>query len=162
MTVTALKDELLLPEIMRIENASFSPPWSEKSVETELISDDTVFLAALENETKLLGFVIAKCAFDEAELYQIAVAPECRRNGYADALMKALFTELKKHGTERLFLEVRKSNLPAVSLYEKYGFAALCVRKNYYTAPVEDALIMEKRLDPEPESSGAAKGEERP
>ena len=154
MIKICLADASLLPEIMRIESAAFSPPWSEKSVRDELISDDAVFLAAQDGE-KLLGFLIAKCSFDEAELYQIAVAPEYRRNGYADALMTALFSELKKRGTARLFLEVRKGNFPAVSLYEKLGFLPLCVRKNYYTAPVEDALIMEKSLAPQPEKNGA-------
>lgn len=150
MKKTVIADESLLSEIMRIENESFSPPWSEKNVYQELITDDSIFLARLDDGT-VCGFLIAKCAFDEAELYQLAVSENRRRTGNAAVLMDVFIERLTERKVKRVFLEVRKSNIPAVSLYEKYGFKTMNIRKNYYSAPVEDALIMEKILISEQE-----------
>jgi len=130
-----------MPQIVKIEQECISPPWTECSLAGELGSPDAFFAAAAENGEPV-GFCIAKIAGDEAELYQIAVTASARRRGTALALMEAMFEWLSGRSISRVFLEVRKSNAPAIALYERCGFTELCERKNYYTAPVEDALIL--------------------
>ena len=78
---------------------------------------------------------------DEGNLDNIAVAPAYRRQGVADALLSVV-TGFGREHLSRLMLEVRASNAPAIALYEKYGFAAVGRRKNYYDAPREDAVLM--------------------
>lgn len=133
-----------IPEIAEIERSCFSPAWSEKSLLDELGSRDTFFAVAAEDS--ILGFCIARMAGDEAELYQIAVRDDARRRGTAALLMEAMLTWASESGAERLFLEVRAGNEPAVGLYERFGFSVINRRKDYYSAPAEDALIMEKTI----------------
>ncbi|MBR3212213.1 MAG: ribosomal protein S18-alanine N-acetyltransferase [Oscillospiraceae bacterium] len=133
-----------IPEISEIERSCFSPAWSDKSLLDELASQDTFF--AVASDGRILGFCVARIAGDEAELYQIAVSENARRRGTAALLMEAVFRWAAASGAEKLFLEVRACNGPAVGLYEKTGFSVINIRKDYYSAPVEDALIMEKTI----------------
>ena len=134
-----------IPRIAEIERACFSPPWSEKSLIEELSSPDT-FFAAAEEAGRIIGFLIARISGGDAELYQIAVTEDRRRRGDASKLMDAMLFWAKNAGAEKVFLEVRAGGHAAVALYEKYGFAVIGTRKDYYSAPTEDALIMEKPL----------------
>ena len=85
---------------------------------------------------------------DEGNLDNIAVAPDYRRRGVADALLGAV-TGFGRAHLAALLLEVRASNAPAIALYEKHGFAAVGRRKNYYEAPKEDAILMTLGFGPE-------------
>lgn len=87
------------------------------------------------------GFALLRC-FDDAELIRIAASPEHRREGIGRRLLDALIDEAKKCGAGSIFLEVRRSNAAAIKLYEGAGFEHTGVRKDYYHAPKEDALIM--------------------
>ena len=98
-------------------------------------------LLALGEDGGILGYAVLSCVLDEGNLDNIAVAPEARRNGVADALLSTLTAFGREH-LARLMLEVRSSNAPALALYEKHGFAAVGRRKNYYDAPREDAILM--------------------
>jgi ribosomal-protein-alanine N-acetyltransferase len=79
---------------------------------------------------------------DTAEISNVAAAPDCRRQGIASLL---LHTALEGVEAE-IFLEVRKSNLPAIALYQKYGFAEYGIPKNYYSSPREDAVLMKRPM----------------
>jgi ribosomal-protein-alanine N-acetyltransferase len=125
-------------EIMALERAAFSPPWTEGAVLRELDSGDAFFAVAKEGGA-LLGFVILRYMADEAELFQIAVRADARRRGIGDKLLRAA---AEKACGRAICLEVRASNRAAVALYEKNGFTVCGRRRGYYGAPIEDALVM--------------------
>ena len=95
----------------------------------------------------IVGFVILRRIADEGELFQVAVDPAARRRGIADLLMCAALEYALDSRLKSVFLEVRKRNEAAISLYKKHGFLPVRQRKNYYSAPVEDAVVMVKMFD---------------
>ena len=101
----------------------------------------SAILLALGEDGALLGYAVLSTVLDEGNLDNIAVAPDCRRRGVADALLSAL-TAFGRARLACLMLEVRASNTSAIALYEKHGFQAVGRRKNYYDAPKEDAVLM--------------------
>jgi len=117
------------------------------------LADDPmgIFLVA-EREGRegpqLVGFSVFYRVDTEAELWNIAVAPACRRQGVARALLREACRRLSRAGAQKLFLEVRASNLPAVELYRSLDFAPLARRKDYYQDPTEDALVLVCKLVP--------------
>lgn len=92
------------------------------------------------------GFLILSNVAGEAEILEVAVSENMRRRGIASELMEEISGWCMENGAERILLEVRMSNLPARAYYKKYGFAEDGVRKNYYRNPVEDAVLMSKKL----------------
>ncbi len=92
------------------------------------------------------GFCVMLLSLDTADLVDIAVLPEYRKQGRAQALMDFSHKECTARGVKEVFLEVRMSNAPAIALYKKQGYTEISVRRKYYSAPTEDALIMRKRL----------------
>ena len=100
---------------------------------------------ALEGE-QVVGYVGSQTVIDESDMMNVAVHPDCRRRGIAEALVNALCKALKERGSVSLTLEVRASNDPAKALYDKLGFESVGRRPNYYRNPKEDALILKKML----------------
>ena len=131
--------------IAGLEKLCFSDPWSEKSIETELSCRLSCWLVAMEGET-LVGYVGSQTVIDESDMMNIAVHPDHRRKGIAEALVAGLEEQLRQRGSRALTLEVRDSNAPAIALYEKLGFTQVGLRKNYYRNPKEDARILRKEL----------------
>ena len=131
-----------LQEILEIENDSFSSPWSEKSIFDAIRSKNIAVYVAKNNEKQILGFACLLTIGEEAELLNIAVKREFRRFGIADKLMMTMLDTCLSDKIESVYLEVRQSNIPAQKLYEKYGFKTIGIRKKYYSAPTEDALLM--------------------
>lgn len=127
-----------LEEIVQMEKDTFSDAWSENAVRNEILKDRII---VLKDEEKISGYIIFMTASDEAEVLRIAVNKNVRRKGYGEKLLSCFLHEVKKHGCENVFLEVRESNIPASGLYEKLGFIRQGVRKNYYQNPKEDAII---------------------
>ena len=138
-----LMDESHVAAIAEMEKLCFSDPWSEKSILAELNGLFSYWLVAMEGET-LVGYVGSQSVLGESDMMNIAVHPEHRRKGIAEALVVALVEELAKRGNHSLMLEVRPSNGPAIALYEKLGFSQVGRRPNYYRNPKEDALILRK------------------
>ena len=138
-----LMDESHVAAIAELEKLCFSDPWSEKSIATELTGKFSCWLVAMEGET-LVGYVGSQSVLGESDMMNIAVHPEHRRKGVAEALVNALVAELSARGNYCLSLEVRVSNAPAIALYEKLGFCQVGRRPNYYRNPKEDALILRK------------------
>lgn len=131
-----------IPAVVAIETASFTTPWSEASLCSEIDSFGSIARAAVLDGC-IAGYMIAKKVLDEAQLLDLAVTQAFRRQGIARLLMEDLIQTLRNRGTARLYLEVRTSNSAAISLYEKFGSTIISVRKNYYRNPVEDAQVME-------------------
>lgn len=132
--------------VAALEKVCFSDPWSEKSVASELNNELSLWLVAMEGET-LTGYVGSQSVMDEADMMNVAVVPEYRRQGIAEALILALITALKERNVKSLALEVRASNESAQKLYEKLGFSQVGRRPRYYYHPTEDALILRKEWE---------------
>lgn len=134
-----------IPAIAALERLCFSSPWSARSLEALLAADTAVFLAAFCSGA-LCGYASANCLYETAYINNIAVDPAHRRRGAAAALLDALEEQAAARGAQDLTLEVRPSNLPAVSLYRARGFADIGQRSGFYENPREDALLMRKRI----------------
>lgn len=132
-----------LEQVMVIENENFSTPWTEAGFFSFLIRNDTLFLVAEEDE-QILGYCGAVTVLDEGDITNVAVVKNRRNQGIGSMLVDALIRETEKAGVSRLFLEVRVSNESAIHLYGKLGFETSGLRKNYYEAPTEDALVMKR------------------
>ncbi|MDE7122364.1 MAG: ribosomal protein S18-alanine N-acetyltransferase [Oscillospiraceae bacterium] len=117
--------------------------WSYESFLSEVRRENGCVVAGLDNQHQLVGFLTASHVCDTADLTNIAVAPAYRQQGIAFLLLKFLIRELEKSGVRTVFLEVRRSNLPAIRLYEKSGFVSVGIRKNFYQHPDEDAILMQ-------------------
>lgn len=132
-----------VPQIAELERICFSDPWSAQSIATELDNSLSCWLVATDGE-KVVGYVGSQTVLDGSDMMNIAVAPDFRRKGLAEALVNALIDCLRQRKSRCLILEVRVSNTPAITLYEKLGFVEIGRRKNYYRNPKEDALILRK------------------
>jgi len=130
-----------LDGVCRIENACFSHPWSRQSIETELKNSNSLFFAATENN-EVIGYIGMNFVLDEGYIYNVAVDEACRGRGVGSALIRTLVTHCQKESFAFLTLEVRESNTAARSLYSHFGFIKVGERKNYYSAPAENAVLM--------------------
>ena len=135
----------MLSEIADIERECFSSPWSEKSLEL-LLGDSAVGFAAFCEE-RLVGYVGMMTVLDEGQITNVAVRGDFRRKGCAKALLCTLEEYARENGTVFLSLEVRRSNEAARKLYLADGWREAGVRKNFYTLPSEDAIVMTKTLE---------------
>lgn len=134
-----------LPEVFALEERIFSRPWSMESFRSSYDREDTIYLVA-EQEGRVSAYLGIWLGAEEGDLCNVAVAPECRRQGIAYQLMEAAFDLCHQKKINRILLEVRLSNEAAKQLYRKFSFVELGIRQGYYSEPKEDAVIMEKRL----------------
>lgn len=132
-------------KIAELEKICFSSPWSESALLEETQNENAHFLVCKKGN-RVAGYIGCIFACDEGSITNVAVFPEFRKTGVASALITELCKHAQDNGVSTLFLEVRKSNFAAISLYEKCGFERVGERKNFYTAPTEDAIIMKKRF----------------
>ncbi len=126
-----------------LERRCFAHPWSRDSLQSELLNPNSVFLAACEDD-RLIGYVGMSVVVDEGYIFNVAVDEAHRRRGVGSALIRELVTYGKKHGLCFITLEVRQSNAPAIALYRQFGFIKAGERKDYYSDPKENALLMTK------------------
>ena len=134
-------EEGMLPQLEELEKLCFSMPWTIEQLRSQLPDEHHVFLTARKGE-HLLGYVGMMVVLDEGYISNVAVAPEARRRGIGDALIEELMRRADLLKLALVTLEVRQSNAPAAALYEKHGFTAVGIRKNYYDLPREDAVLM--------------------
>ena len=129
--------------VIRIEEASFTNPWSRQMYLAELENTGVSFLYLARDER---GTPVGFCSFwrvlDELHINNLAVDPPYRRAGVASALLNRVLAEGVALGARRATLEVRRSNDHALKLYERFGFAVAGIRHGYYSHPAEDALVL--------------------
>lgn len=130
--------------VFKIERACFSEPWSVNAFIDELKNPDAITLAALDNE--VVGFINARKILDEVYINNVAVSKKFRRQHIAEQLLISLENKVKDNSSF-ITLEVRKSNIPAQSLYEKLGYEVVGERKNFYQQPTENAILMTKSFN---------------
>ena len=134
-----------IEQLEQIEQACFSMPWTREQLESQLPDSCHVFIAAESGEA-VVGYVGMMYIIDEGYISHVAIAPEYRRQGIADALIDELMGRAAALNLAFVTLEARQSNSPAIALYKKHGFVPVGVRKNYYELPKEDAVLMTKFL----------------
>ena len=130
-----------IPAVAALERAEF-PDGADEAMLARLWETDGGVILIAEEGGDLLGYVWARFVLDEGDIGNVAVAPDSRRRGIGAALLKALFAESERRGAAVLQLEVRESNAPAIALYTGAGFAPVGKRKNFYSNPTENAVLM--------------------
>lgn len=130
-------------QVAKIEQEVFSIPWSEQSFRDAVQKELNIYFVACDADT-IAGYIGAWGVFGEADITNVCVAPEYRRQGIAGKLLDALIEEGRLRGIGTFFLEVRESNASARSLYEKHGFKEIGMRKNFYEKPVENGIVMSR------------------
>ena len=133
-------------QVAQLEQLCFSAPWSENAIAKELTNPLSCWFVAVDDDI-ICGYVGSQAVLGEADMMNIAVSPDFRRQGIARKLVERLILALKDAGNYQLTLEVRSSNIPAISLYESMGFVQVGRRPRYYTKPIEDALILRKEWE---------------
>jgi len=131
-----------IDQILEIEHASFTTPWSRESFENELRKNQYAHYTVLEDEEGVFGYCGMWIIIDEAHITNIALLPKYRGKKLGEALLKKVMEIARGKGAKTMTLEVRISNDIAQSLYRKLGFQNGGIRKNYYTDDHEDALVM--------------------
>ena len=127
-------------KIHSLECECFPSPWSEKSILDLINSENGICIAAKCGDT-LVGYAGMYICADEGMITNIAVFTEFRGHKVGTGLVQALINEGSKLGLSKLCLEVRQSNLSAITLYEKCNFCKVGTRRGYYSSPKEDALL---------------------
>jgi ribosomal-protein-alanine N-acetyltransferase len=135
-----------IPMMAALEAKSFSNPWSESSLNLFFDTESAIMVICLED-----GCFASYCnlltVLDEVQIINVATDPAFKKQGCAKAVLEFVLEESKKRGITTISLEVRESNIPAISLYESLGFFVAGKRKDFYTDPRENALVMIKNLD---------------
>lgn len=134
-----------LDEVLEVEKSCFKIPWTRLMFEDELINSNAYYYV-IEVNKKIVGYVGFWKIIDEAHITNVAIHNDYRRLGYGRALINALLNKAKELEIIAVTLEVRVSNLAAISLYERFGFVSSGVRRGYYSDNNEDALIMWLKL----------------
>ena len=132
-------------KIAQLEQEIFSDAWTKAGVEGTW-RQSHAFIVAAEEEHELIGYCIVYYVLDEAEIARLAVAKNYRRVGAGRSIMDKTEQICREKGVERVLLEVRESNETARKFYLNYGFSEDGIRKNFYTEPVEDAVLMSKSI----------------
>ena len=135
-----------LDELEALEQICFSLPWSREALVSQLPDPMHVFLVAVDASGAVLGYVGMMHVLDEGYISNVAVAPPARRQGIGDGLIEELLHRARALELSFVTLEVREHNEPAQALYRKHGFVPVGKRRNYYQAPVEDAVLMTKEF----------------
>lgn len=125
--------------IVALEGESFSNPWTAAALAEMLTSPVTRLYVARQADRRVIGFCACWLIEDELHINTVAVKPAVRRQGVATRLVKEI---LAATGAQKATLEVRRSNVAALKLYESLGFATTAVRPRYYSSPEEDALVL--------------------
>ena len=127
--------------IAALEEEIFSDAWSYRDIQDLICTEGGMCFTAIDGG-EVIAYVIGRLIAPEGEIYRVAVAPHKRQRGIGYRLLDYAVKTAKGPGLERLFLEVRSKNVPAIRLYTAYGFKEIGIRKNYYKNPDDDAIVM--------------------
>ncbi len=142
--IVAKKEHISL--IANLEKKTFVHPWSESSLSSFFETESALYIVAMEGN-ELASYCTMLIVLDEVQIINVATNEKYKRQGYADAVISLALDEALRRGLNTISLEVRESNVPAIALYEKFGFVVAGERKDFYTNPRENALVMIKNLD---------------
>lgn len=129
-----------IPSIARVEEKCFSNPWSEDSIRSSFVNKANCFYVA-EKDGEIVGYIGLSISLDEGYILNVATLPNYRRQGIAKALINNIIN-MYSDKLRFITLEVRPSNTAAVKLYEGFGFEQVGERKNYYSNPTENAVLL--------------------
>ena len=132
--------------VAMIDHACFQEAWSVAMFEDTLRFPTYHYIVAVSEKEGIVGFAGIVISVDTADVMNIGVLPEYRKQGIGNMLMKKLENLAKISKCESIMLEVRESNQAAISLYQKNDFTSIAIRKNYYSNPVEHGIVMQKHL----------------
>lgn len=138
MEIKELSKEYI-KDVAEVEKVCFSRPWNEISIEAELQNEFSKFYVAVENG-RGVGYVGLYALTGEADIVRVAVLPEYRQKGIARAVLSKSLESVEGD----VFLDVRESNTAAINLYKSLGFYDTGVRKDYYSNPTENAVLMKR------------------
>jgi ribosomal-protein-alanine N-acetyltransferase len=130
-------------EIVEIERACFSDPWSANAF-TSALREPPVYFHVIRTEGRVAGYVVAWFVADEGEIANLAISPAMRRRGLAAALLDETLHQAERRDVTNMYLEVRESNEAARALYASRGFDEAGRRRKYYRKPVEDAIVLRR------------------
>jgi ribosomal-protein-alanine N-acetyltransferase len=131
--------------VAEMEREIFSDPWPRRVFQQFLV-DPEAFLLVAEWSGIIIGYAMHSIAYGEAQLANIAVDEKFRGKSIAKKLLNCILDGVEKAGCDYIFLDVRRSNNSAIGFYRAFGFTELYYRREYYTSPVEDALVMVKNI----------------
>ena len=132
--------------VLEVEKESFQTPWTRRLFFDELENPRTVYYVCYEGN-EILGYGGMWHVVDEGQITNIAVRKNSRKKGIGSKILEEIINWSKEHNIKVIELEVREGNFSALGLYEKYGFKAVGKRKGYYKSPLEDAVLMDLRLN---------------
>lgn len=135
-----------LDEVTAIESMSFPRPWTREHFIAELNSPRSYPLVAHSSDGLVAGYICQTLVLDEGEILDVAVRHDCRGKGVGGALLTRAVLDLKERGARIVHLEVRVTNLAALTLYRRFGFRESGIRRNYYENG-EDAILMEYMIE---------------
>ncbi len=135
-----------LEEVLFIERASFTMPWSRGAFLYEIEQNRVARCHVVRDDGRLVGYICVWEVADEIHITNIAVHPTTRRRGIGRMLLGAVLDDARKRALRMVVLEVRPSNVEARGLYESFGFQVVGRRRGYYYDTGEDALVMEASL----------------
>ena len=133
-----------LDDVVRIEQESFSEPWTRKMFRDELEGNPFASLFVSRKAGTIVGHVCFWVLFEELHIMNVAVSPDHRRRGIASLMLAHAITHARTQGAHSAMLEVRASNVPALAFYTQMGFQQIALREQYYSNPVEDAMILRR------------------
>ncbi|MCA1742575.1 MAG: ribosomal protein S18-alanine N-acetyltransferase [Desulfovibrionales bacterium] len=138
-------EEVHLKELVALEEICFASPWSVDQYQ-KFLKQDSFRVFGVFSANKLAGYISFYYTLDEAEIVNLAVNPCNRRSGIGKALIAEAIKNCQINQVQNIFLEVRPSNIPALSIYTSLGFEEISRRKHYYPDNNEDALVMLLKL----------------
>jgi ribosomal-protein-alanine N-acetyltransferase len=137
-----------LSDVLAIERASFSMPWSRGAFLYEVEQNQVARCWVGRENGQVVGYICLWEVADELHITNVAVQPEARRHGIGRSLLESVFERARAGGARMVLLEVRPSNVEALGLYESLGFRVVGRRRGYYYDTGEDALVMEATVAP--------------
>lgn len=135
-----------LDRVLEIERSAFSSPWTRAMFLSELYDNPFSFSFVAKERDQIIGYIFFWVVFDELHILNVAVHPQWRRRRAGNELIALVLRFGRERGVRKATLEVRASNVSAQTLYKKFGFREVGVRRHYYHDPTEDALLFQSDL----------------